>query len=439
MASAISRRRRLSNEVPRERRLLLQDDCCDDDAVAAALDECQETGAVGGAPLCVEDAAAPTRTPRPGVASSSTAAASSSTAPARRRGAAAYVREHVGDLEEGQRAGATVTTHDAKGDEVVIEMSIVSDECERRAVAAQAAQQAAACSAASPAVSSRSRLPEESPRGRGIGARTCFICLENERDYPVVSCCSTCYACTHVRCWRDWRNNQRITALRSRLLGLRTQQSSLLLRCTICKSGTAMVAGEEDGLSWMNELLCGGDASGGDEGGARAMRLAHVQRSDSDEDRDTQLEDLVDMRTCGALAVYMGLLVLVLVIACTFIVTRRFYSGDVVFSCIIALYELSVLQIVVLAVARRRGAAAVAAATAARAAEASAAARSSGSATSSTAASVQPSGGLAGVSPLVVGGGRALGARGVIAAVVAAQMRGSASGGARPLLLATEP
>lgn len=115
-----------------------------------------------------------------------------------------------------------------------------------------------------------------------------------------------------------------------------------------------MVAGEEDGLEWMNELLCGGEAATGEEGGARTIQLAGIRRSDSDEDRDTQLEDLVDMRTCGALAVYLGVIILVLLIACTLIVTQRFYAGDVVLCCIIALYELSVMQIVVLAVARRR-------------------------------------------------------------------------------------
>jgi len=174
-------------------------------------------------------------------------------------------------------------------------------------------------------------------------------------------CCTTCYTSVHVRCWREWRNNQRITALRSRLLGLR-MQTNHLLRCTICKSGTALVEGEEDGLEWMNELLCGGgEPPQGDDGGAVAgVRLGALanaatgRANDSDEDGDTQLEDLVDMKTCLALVVYLAVLIIVLVIACILIVMQRFYAGDVILCCIIALYELSVLQIVALAVARRR-------------------------------------------------------------------------------------
>lgn len=195
--------------------------------------------------------------------------------------------------------------------------------------------------------------------------RHCFICLgDADKDTgPLVSCCSTCYACTHMRCWRDWRNNQRLTALRSRLLGLR-MQTNHLLRCSICKSGTAVIAGEEDGLQWMNDLLCGNGESQGTD--ALAERLAaSMNRGDSDEDNDAQLEDLVDMRTCVALMVYVVVLVVVLLVACMLIVAQRFYAGDVVLCCIIALYELSVLQIVALAVARRRSSAVAAAAAAA--------------------------------------------------------------------------
>merc|ERR1719487_208 len=107
--------------------------------------------------------------------------------------------------------------------------------------------------------------------------RQCFICLQDEESEELVKCCTTCYARTHVRCWREWRNNQRITALRSRLLGLR-MQTNHLLRCTICKSGTAVVAGEEDGLEWMNELLCGGgeQGQGEDAGVANLGRLANA-------------------------------------------------------------------------------------------------------------------------------------------------------------------
>lgn len=181
--------------------------------------------------------------------------------------------------------------------------------------------------------------------------RTCFICLgEAEPNNPLVSCCSTCYASTHLRCWREWRNNQRITTLRSRLLGLRTQTNHLL-RCTICKSGTSVVAGEEDRLEWINELLFGGD---GDS--ARTVPLIGGQRRDDDEDGEGQLLDIADIRTCVALVIYLALLVVVLMVACVVIVGRRFYAGDVILCCVIAVYELSVLLIAVLAVVRRRGA-----------------------------------------------------------------------------------
>mmetsp|Transcript_63625 Transcript_63625/g.99071 ORF Transcript_63625/g.99071 Transcript_63625/m.99071 type:complete len:454 (+) Transcript_63625:65-1426(+) len=200
---------------------------------------------------------------------------------------------------------------------------------------------------------SQTALPSARGRAPSSIERYCFICLDDDKDTPLTSCCTTCFAAVHVGCWREWRNNQRITALRSRLLGLR-MQTNHLLRCTICKSGTALVAGEEDGLEWMNELLCG---SGDVDEGARGIigHTGQMRRDESDEDGDAQLEDLVDMRTCLALVVYLGVLLLVLLIACVLIVMQRFYAGDVILSCIIILYELSVLQIVALAIARRRG------------------------------------------------------------------------------------
>mmetsp|Transcript_192 Transcript_192/g.461 ORF Transcript_192/g.461 Transcript_192/m.461 type:complete len:357 (+) Transcript_192:37-1107(+) len=182
--------------------------------------------------------------------------------------------------------------------------------------------------------------------------RNCFICLQDgDKDNPLVSCCSTCYARTHRRCWREWRNNQHRSALRSHLLGLR-MQTNHMLRCTICKSGTAMVEGEENGLSWMNELMCGGEPSENSLLG-RLIALGN-RRDDSDEDPEAQLEDLIDTRTCVALVIYLGVLIVAIVVSCVLIVTRGFWAGDVVLCCIIALYELSVLQLVLLAILRRR-------------------------------------------------------------------------------------
>jgi len=198
-----------------------------------------------------------------------------------------------------------------------------------------------------------------------------------------------------------------------------------------------MVAGEEDNLGWMNELLCGGDASGGEEGGARTIQLNPLRQDDSDEDRDAQLEDLVDMRTCCALAVYLGVLVLVLIVACVLIVTQRFYAGDVVLCCIIVLYELSVLQVVAVAVARRRSAAVMGAAAAANAAqeasddedddlEAPAARRDTQPAEPSDERPTR-------ATTISLSIGSRYGARSIIAAMVAANARNS------PLLLQTTP
>lgn len=185
--------------------------------------------------------------------------------------------------------------------------------------------------------------------------RNCFICLvEGDKDNPLIPCCSTCFARTHIRCWREWRHNQQRTALRCRLLGQRNAQASHMLRCTICKSGTAMVDGEENGLNWMNELMGSGEPNENSILG-RLVALGN-RRADSDEDPDAQLEELVDTPTCVALLSCLCIFVGVLVAACVLIIMQRFYAGDIVLVCIIGLYELSVLQLVILAVVRRRGA-----------------------------------------------------------------------------------
>jgi len=181
--------------------------------------------------------------------------------------------------------------------------------------------------------------------------RQCFICLGDDKDNPLTRCCSTCYAATHVQCWYDWRLNQRITTLRSRLLGQRARTDHFL-RCSICKSGTAVLAGEEGTLGWMNDLLCG-SGNPGSSGLAGSLRQGE---SDDDElNSDLQMEDVVDKRTCLAILIYIGVLILVVVVTCALLVSRRFYAGDVILCCIITLYQLSVLQVVSLAVARRRG------------------------------------------------------------------------------------
>jgi len=195
----------------------------------------------------------------------------------------------------------------------------------------------------------------EPPGGKAgpdeVESGNCFICLaEGEPNDELVRCCTTCYAKTHVSCWREWRNNQRVTALRSRLLGLRSQNTHLL-QCTICKSGTAVLAGEEGGLGWMNEIPV--RSASGDPGGVALG--GQVPGGDADEDgSDANLEDLFDVRTCVSLMIWLTVLVLVLVLGCVLIISQKFYAGDVVLYCVIAFYELSALQIVALAIARRR-------------------------------------------------------------------------------------
>jgi len=182
--------------------------------------------------------------------------------------------------------------------------------------------------------------------------RQCFICLqEADRENPLIRCCSTCYASTHVQCWYDWRLNQRITTLRAQLLGQRARTDHFL-RCSICKSGTAVLAGEESTLGWMNDFLCG---SGNPGSSGPAGSLGQGESDDDELTSDLQMEDIVDKRTCLAILIYIGVLILIVFLTCAILVSRRFYAGDVILCCIITLYQLSVLQVVSLAVARRRG------------------------------------------------------------------------------------
>ena len=69
--------------------------------------------------------------------------------------------------------------------------------------------------------------------------RACFICLDGQEDEELCQCCSQCYSAVHRSCWREWRTNQRINVLRSRLMGHANVPNPFL--CTICKTGTATV------------------------------------------------------------------------------------------------------------------------------------------------------------------------------------------------------
>lgn len=190
------------------------------------------------------------------------------------------------------------------------------------------------------------------------GDKHCFICLDDDKDQELVSCCSTCFAFVHMTCWRDFRNSQRINALRGRLMGDRTETEHLL-QCTICKSGTAVVEGEEDALEWMNDLLFAsesraGEGAAGPGDRANMSAIMSLHRREEVEDDAARLEETVDEKTCQACLAFAVVVCIASGFACALLLQSRLYAGDVVLVCLIGLYELSVVQLVALAVARRR-------------------------------------------------------------------------------------
>lgn len=102
----------------------------------------------------------------------------------------------------------------------------------------------------------------------------------------------------------------------------------------------------------MNEVA--GSSSGSSRDNLASLAALPVPSDDPDD--LSQLEDFVDTKTCVALLVYCVTVVVVMIVACGLIISGRFYAGDVVLCTVIALYELSILQVVALTVARRRGA-----------------------------------------------------------------------------------
>eukprot|EP00397_Hematodinium_sp_SG-2012_P061943 GEMP01082829.1.p1 GENE.GEMP01082829.1~~GEMP01082829.1.p1 ORF type:complete len:238 (+),score=42.68 GEMP01082829.1:186-899(+) len=165
--------------------------------------------------------------------------------------------------------------------------------------------------------------------------RTCFICLgdEGSSEEGLVPCCTQCYTQVHPRCWRDWRNNQRITVLRSRLLGIRVQKNHM--QCSICKTGLARVPGEDiSELEWL-------DRDSDDEA--------------SSDDRD-ELSQFVDVKMCSVrLVVANGfLLILMILFAGVAVCFKHYFAGDVVLFSFIGVYEVGVFQILALMVIHRR-------------------------------------------------------------------------------------
>ena len=79
---------------------------------------------------------------------------------------------------------------------------------------------------------------------------SCFICL-GDADFElnhILSACSQCSVCAHQRCWTRWRRRQKLSVLRSRLLG---QNRVDPLSCGVCKTGLARLQDEPDAaLLW---------------------------------------------------------------------------------------------------------------------------------------------------------------------------------------------
>ncbi|CDU20907.1 hypothetical protein YYC_01708 [Plasmodium yoelii 17X] len=80
----------------------------------------------------------------------------------------------------------------------------------------------------------------------------CFICLEkNLKDFDLYPCCSLCSAVVHKKCWYKLRKTQKLSSLRSKLLGLNKLDPIL---CTICKTGVAKIEEEEgDDFKWAQD------------------------------------------------------------------------------------------------------------------------------------------------------------------------------------------
>ncbi|SCN63529.1 conserved Plasmodium protein, unknown function [Plasmodium chabaudi adami] len=80
----------------------------------------------------------------------------------------------------------------------------------------------------------------------------CFICLEkNLKDFVLYPCCSLCSAVVHKKCWYKLRKTQKLSSLRSKLLGLNKLDPIL---CSICKTGVAKIEEEEgDDFKWAQD------------------------------------------------------------------------------------------------------------------------------------------------------------------------------------------
>lgn len=138
--------------------------------------------------------------------------------------------------------------------------------------------------------------------------RCCFICLDGAEERDLVSCCSQCFTVVHVACWRSWRQSQRLAHLRTRVLGGRDESIGVLV-CSVCKSGDALVEGED--LSWLDDSI-----------GQEPARIR-----------------------CSWATIAMSVVYALVLSAALVGSFRWFYPGPVVFVAVVFTYELVLAQV----------------------------------------------------------------------------------------------
>ncbi|CAG9472470.1 conserved Plasmodium protein, unknown function [Plasmodium vivax] len=161
----------------------------------------------------------------------------------------------------------------------------------------------------------------------------CFICLEeNLENCYLISCCSVCTACVHKRCWYSWRKTQKLSSLRSKILGLNKLDPLL---CTICKTGTAKIEDEKD-FNWIvnnntnkeylqDELLRTIASILNNEGNDSSIPILHFRY---------------------IFSINLLFLIITIVVIIIFTVVFHFTATYVLLIALFVLYEIIVLQIV---------------------------------------------------------------------------------------------
>ncbi|CAD7943438.1 unnamed protein product [Amoebophrya sp. A25] len=184
-------------------------------------------------------------------------------------------------------------------------------------------------------------LLNTSPADLSDSEGACFLCLEGDlRGDPLAKCCTRCNALTHQRCWHEYRYNQRVASLRSRMLRESLPRSQMV--CSICKTGEAKLAREDAGQlrSWM-------------------FLSDERDRQQELPDFNDESQDLVDVGAsiCNFKLVLCNLLLLVVcgtITALIFAHSRNGYSGDYLMTSVVVAYESILVQVVALFVYTRR-------------------------------------------------------------------------------------